>query len=501
MGTDRRFSYRPSLSIAVLPLPTLEPRPHPSGTHDRVSSGQAAHDGRQAHAESGACSDAARRLLVDLSSRMTPQLDTMADTMVAEYAREIDTYAGVRDSTEVYREVWEITRMHLGMLFPVVVGEKPALEPRDVASLRMLGVRRAEQGFSLHTVLRAYQVGTKVAWEMMLAELTDLAGASPLVLATSGALGTAILASTAQASEEVSRAYMEAKGRAATSGERARRALFEELLRGGGSDDASLRRRARGLGYRLGSAHLVVAAGSVDPLPTADPVRAVAHRRMMDALDALRPTGAPPLVDTDADLVIAVVIVDPGSSMAHVVHEVRRRLSAVDVNVDVPFVAGVADPVLELSQVAMSYRQACRTVEIVRAVGEPGAVATYAEMLPYLVVAQDRELAADLVGHSVGPLLGLGLDAHPDGRAALTETLRTYLAERGRLGRTADHMQVHRHTVSSRLARIETITGIDLDDPAGLMRLQLGLHAAAVMAGAPMDHQSTWSWQKSTGGP
>jgi sugar diacid utilization regulator len=430
---------------------------------------------------------------------MTPRLDAVADAMVAAYTVAIDSYASVRAGTAIHRDVWGITRMHLGMLFPVVVGDKPELEPADIASLRLLGARRAEQGVSLHAVLQAYQVGTQVAWKTLLAELTAFAGTSPLALETSGLLGTAILAATAQASEEVTRAYMAARGRAATSGERTRRALFEELIRGGGDDEGSLRRRAHALGYRLGRTHVVVAAGTTHPPPPADPVGSADHRRMMLALDALRPTGAPPLVDTDGDLVVAVVVVDSQGSTAQLAHQVHRQLHRQAASDQAALVASVADPVDELAAIPTSYRQARRTLDITRAVREPGSVTTYAEMLPYLVVSQDRGLAADLVAHSVGPLLDRG--TRPGGRSPLVDTLRVYLAEGGSLGRTAAHMHVHRHTVSARLARIERVTGVSLDDPNGLLRLQFGLCAADVMASPTLDRRSRSSPRTSTNGP
>ncbi|WP_230471764.1 helix-turn-helix domain-containing protein [Corynebacterium fournieri] len=45
-------------------------------------------------------------------------------------------------------------------------------------------------------------------------------------------------------------------------------------------------------------------------------------------------------------------------------------------------------------------------------------------------------------------------------------TLSVFLQHGGQLAHTADALGVHRHTVRSRMARIQKLCGIDLSDPA-----------------------------------
>ena len=47
----------------------------------------------------------------------------------------------------------------------------------------------------------------------------------------------------------------------------------------------------------------------------------------------------------------------------------------------------------------------------------------------------------------------------------LTVTLRTYLAEHGVLGITARRLDIHRHTLTNRIAQIENRTGLSMENP------------------------------------
>lgn len=59
----------------------------------------------------------------------------------------------------------------------------------------------------------------------------------------------------------------------------------------------------------------------------------------------------------------------------------------------------------------------------------------------------------------------------------LVRTLRVYFATGANASEAADRLYLHRNSVSYRLARVETLTGIDLKDPGASLALQLGLLA------------------------
>lgn len=55
----------------------------------------------------------------------------------------------------------------------------------------------------------------------------------------------------------------------------------------------------------------------------------------------------------------------------------------------------------------------------------------------------------------------------------LLETLRSYLDNRSSIGLTADAMNLHRNTVTTRLRRIRDLLGVDLDDPDERLALSM----------------------------
>ena len=70
------------------------------------------------------------------------------------------------------------------------------------------------------------------------------------------------------------------------------------------------------------------------------------------------------------------------------------------------------------------------------------------------------------------------LRAHDRERGSdLVRTLRVYFATGANTSEAADRLFLHRNSVTYRLARVETLTGIDLKDPGARLALQLGLLA------------------------
>ncbi|TFD12604.1 PucR family transcriptional regulator [Cryobacterium sp. TMT1-21] len=84
------------------------------------------------------------------------------------------------------------------------------------------------------------------------------------------------------------------------------------------------------------------------------------------------------------------------------------------------------------------------------------------ETLPtvqYLINALDAQAIARIV-RTVDSL------RNPDGTPGeLMETLRIYLAEHGSWGVAARRLDIHRHTLSNRIAQIEHLTGLSMENP------------------------------------
>ncbi|MEH6378988.1 helix-turn-helix domain-containing protein, partial [Streptomyces sp. KLMMK] len=88
---------------------------------------------------------------------------------------------------------------------------------------------------------------------------------------------------------------------------------------------------------------------------------------------------------------------------------------------------------------------------------------------PYRVLAALPAGAAE--DTSVRPLLA---PAH----AELARTAEVFLDCAGQAGRTAAALGIHRQTLYYRLARVEQLTGLDLDEGEGRLLLHMALKAS-----------------------
>jgi hypothetical protein len=93
------------------------------------------------------------------------------------------------------------------------------------------------------------------------------------------------------------------------------------------------------------------------------------------------------------------------------------------------------------------------------------------------VLLRDPDELAQLRERTISPLAEY--DARHD--TDLLATLRTFLAHDGSTTETADAMNLHRHTVGYRLARVHEVSGLSPYESDGRERLSLGLKAAQII--------------------
>jgi DNA-binding PucR family transcriptional regulator len=87
-----------------------------------------------------------------------------------------------------------------------------------------------------------------------------------------------------------------------------------------------------------------------------------------------------------------------------------------------------------------------------------------------------RELAR-FAEHTLAPLRDY--DERKNG--LLVRTVRTYLAQRMNVARTAAELYVHPNTVGLRLKRVEELTELSLQQPESLLHLKVALMADDVL--------------------
>ncbi|MFG2486359.1 PucR family transcriptional regulator [Streptomyces virginiae] len=131
--------------------------------------------------------------------------------------------------------------------------------------------------------------------------------------------------------------------------------------------------------------------------------------------------------------------------------------------------AGVADPVRGLADLHVAWEQAVAAARAAAAQPRFGPVAQWSAIGPYRMLAT---LAADPVDDPAArPLLT------PTNRE-LARTAEVFLDCAGQAGRAAAALGIHRQTLYYRLARVEQLTGLDLDEGEDRLLLHMALKAA-----------------------
>ncbi len=127
-------------------------------------------------------------------------------------------------------------------------------------------------------------------------------------------------------------------------------------------------------------------------------------------------------------------------------------------------VVGISGPV-PLRDLAGAFHLATRALETAAALRRFGVFSIGdLGMLP--AIASDHELGNVMLERYVRPLEAMGASAQ-----AVLETVECYLANNGRVDKTARQMYLHTNTVRYRLGRFEELTGASLRDIDGMIEV------------------------------
>ncbi|MGZ9933575.1 PucR family transcriptional regulator [Streptomyces sp. NC-S4] len=131
--------------------------------------------------------------------------------------------------------------------------------------------------------------------------------------------------------------------------------------------------------------------------------------------------------------------------------------------------AGVGDPVRGLADLPAAWEQAVAAARAAAAQPRFGPVAQWSAIGPYRLLAA---LAADPVDDPAARTL-----LTPANRE-LARTAEVFLDCAGQAGRAAAALGIHRQTLYYRLARVEQLTGLDLDEGEDRLLLHMALKAS-----------------------
>ncbi len=312
------------------------------------------------------------------------------------------------------------------------------VERQDV--YRGLGHGEMRAGRSLESLLGAYRVGARVAWRRF-AALGVAAGLDPQTLYL---LAESIFAYIDLLSAESAEGYAEEQSAAAGEAALRRRRLVRMLVRESPADPDVVEAAAAEAGW---------------PLPrTLGAVAIVGDDR--EAVPGRLPE--PAISESIGDVVCALVADPDGPGRRAAIEQAVAGAQAR---------AGLGTTV-DWTRARTSFLRAQAAVEL----ADPdGATVAARERAGELLLRSDPPLAAELAADWLAPLAGLT----PGSRGRLTETLRVWLAEQGRLSTVAHRLEIHPQTARYRLGRLRELFGPALDDPDARFWLEVALRVPA----------------------
>ena len=172
-----------------------------------------------------------------------------------------------------------------------------------------------------------------------------------------------------------------------------------------------------------------------------------------------------------------VVLLQPGTMDAEEVIQLAGELRAVigEMVPEVSASVGIGRPHRQLIDLRQSYYEASYAIKIRRLKGEPGVIASFADLGSYgLLLGLQDTLSLEVFYDSV---LGKLQDYDEQNSSDLVNSLACFLEANGHWGDAAEKLYVHRHTLRYRMKRVEEITGRDLDQSQDRMEFWLALKA------------------------
>jgi DNA-binding PucR family transcriptional regulator len=131
------------------------------------------------------------------------------------------------------------------------------------------------------------------------------------------------------------------------------------------------------------------------------------------------------------------------------------------------------DPVAGPSAIHRAYGAAARDVPLARAVAGPGEVRPDDLVVFRVLASAGPDEGKALLSRTLGPLFQLTENR----RETLLETLDALWASEGRVVEAADALAITERALRYRIRRLQELTGLDPDNPADRLQLDLARHA------------------------
>jgi sugar diacid utilization regulator len=251
--------------------------------------------------------------------------------------------------------------------------------------------------------------------------------------------------------------------------------LFEGLLLGRTQDEQVARERALRLGFDPRGAYraLVLVAVSASIVSDADPLapESIAQRRrLLETIAELCNRQVAGTLATLRESDLVVLVPAPADARELGRQALRQAASLLPAWRVTAGVGGVCD---SAGAIARSYAQARRALETAQRFGGQGDVVAFEDLGVYRLLfhVTDPAELRDFIDQVLGPLL----DYDERHSSDFLNTLAAFLAHNGNLQATARELSLHVNSVTYRLQRIESITGLNLEQSEDRLLAQLAL--------------------------
>jgi DNA-binding PucR family transcriptional regulator len=266
---------------------------------------------------------------------------------------------------------------------------------------------------------------------------------------------------------------------------RVRRGLLRDMLAGDGTpEQLRIRLQAQGFG-EASVVRVVIVEPEAQPAQTAQSsgTRATGRPgRLLRALDDVLSQRRIPSLSSamGSSAVIVTEFPDDGTATARALLADLQE-AAVRAVAPARVAVGCSAPLAGIASAARGLQQAKAACIAARRAPHPGSSGVFEELSGHfrLLDGMDQDSLNDLVQRTFAPLL----DYDARHRATLYETLRTLFEHDLAVQETAESLHIHRNTLQKRLAHVEQLLGVDLNDLDVIVDIRLGLHAAELLGG------------------
>ena len=265
---------------------------------------------------------------------------------------------------------------------------------------------------------------------------------------------------------------------------RVRRGLLRDLLAGEAAAD-DLRIRLQEQGFDEKSALRIAV---IEPAPprvqpgdvVCPPATARLDSKVLGALDAVLSRRRVPFLSlaVEPEIVVLATLPDDETPAARSLLADLRE-AATDAFSSGQVAAGCSAPLAGVVSAPKGLQQARAACMAARRAPASDGTAVFEELSGHLRLLDglDQKALADIVQRTFAPLLEHD-ELH---RASLYQTLYTLFEHHRAVQETADALHIHRNTLQKRLAHVERLLAIDLDELDDVVDVQLGLRAADLL--------------------